>query len=85
MDALELTCTYLRDTCRDAEMLRLRKQKHAAHNTCCRLRKKLRSLELTHRLLMAMLASSERHRRDIQQSVASQIQQELNDLPSLGV
>ena len=51
--ALSLTCKYLNVDCRDLTYSKLKKQKHAAHMTTYRLKKRIAILELTNKLLTA--------------------------------
>jgi hypothetical protein len=58
LNVLTTTCRHLRAE-RDEPMYRLRKQKHAAHATCYRLRVEIRKLELSNRLILASFIASE--------------------------
>ena len=84
LDALTLTCRHLRNE-RDETIARLVKQKHAAHTMCYRLRGKLRRMELTNRLLLALFLASERHSQVITERVATALDAGMEELPALGV
>ena len=84
LDALTLTCLHLRNE-RDHDMVKLAKQKHAAHSTCYRLRIKLRRLELANCLLLVVLTQSEVHNRELRDRIRSVVETELADLQDLGV
>ena len=84
LDALTLTCRHLRNE-RDETLARLAKQKHAAHAMCHRLRGKVRRMELTNRLLLALFLASERHNRVITERVAAAMDAGMEELPALGV
>ena len=84
LDALALTCRHLRNE-RDAEMTKLAKQKHAAHAMCHRLRTKMRRLELSNRLLMAVYLATENHNRILRERVVDTVEAEMSDLPALGI
>jgi len=51
MDALVITNKFWNTECRDDELQRLKRQKHAAQSQVCRLKKKIRELELARGLL----------------------------------
>ena len=84
LDALSLTCRHLRNE-RDDELAKLAKQKHAAHAMCHRLRRKLRKMELSNRLLLAVFLASEAHNRIIRERVITRTEAEMEDLHALGV
>ena len=84
LSALVVTCKHLHAE-RDEIITRLRKQKHAAHAMCHRLRTKLRSMELTFRLTLALYAASEAHCRIMREQFRRQSIEMLNDLASLQV
>ena len=84
LSALVVTCKHLHAE-RDEIITRLQKQKHAAHAMCHRLRTKLRSMELTYRLLFALYTSSEAHCRIMREQFRRQSNQMLDDLASLQV
>ena len=84
LDALALTCRHLRNE-RDSEMTKLAKQKHAAHAMCHRLRTKIRRLELSNRLLMAVYLATESHNRILRERVVDTVEAEMSDLPALGI
>ena len=59
MDALVITNKFWNTECRDDELQRLKRQKHAAHNQVYRLRLKMREMEIARRLLIvAYMATS---------------------------
>ena len=59
MDALMIANKFWNTECRDDELQRLKRQKHAAHNQVYRLRLKMRKMEIARRLLVvAYLATS---------------------------
>ena len=59
MDALVIANKFWNTECRDDELQRLKRQKHAAHNQVYRLRLKMREMEIARRLLVvAYLATS---------------------------
>ena len=60
---------HLRNECRDDDIMRLKRQKHAAHASNSRLRWKIRQLELTNRLLMAVYVTTERHNHILQMEI----------------
>ena len=84
LSALVVTCKHLHAE-RDANIARLQKQKHAAHAMCHRLRTKLRSMELTYRLLLALYSASEAHCRMMREQFRRQSNEMLDDLASLQV
>ena len=84
LNALTTTCKHLR-TERDNELAKLAKQKHAAHTMCYRLRGKLRKVELSNRMLIAMFLATENHNRILRESVIRRAQDAMEELPELGV
>ena len=84
LDALTLTCRHLHNE-RDEAMARLARQKHAAHVMCHRLRGKLRKMELSHRLLLGVFLATERHNQILREQARRLVQDDLQDLPALGV
>ena len=84
LDALALTCRHLRNE-RDGEMAKLAKQKHAAHVMCYRLRQKLRRLELSSRLILALFLATESHNRTLRNQTVTSLQEQLADLHDVGV
>ena len=84
LNALTVTCKHLRNE-RDDELAKLARQKHAAHMQCTRLRGKLRKLELSNRLLIALFLASENHNRILRESVIRRAQDAMEELPELGV
>ena len=83
LDALTLTCRHLHNE-RDETIARLAKQKHAAHAMCHRMRVKLRQMELSNRLILALYLASERHNRSITERVTAAIEAGMEELPALG-
>ena len=84
LDALTITCRHLHNE-RDAAMAKLARQKHAAHMMCHRLRWKLRKMELTNRLLLAVFLASEKHNQVLREHAGRLVEEDLQDLPALGV
>ena len=84
LDALTLTCRHLNAE-RDEAMAKLARQKHAAHAMCHRLRWKLRKMELTNRLLLAVFMASEQHNRILREETRQRVEDDRRDLPALGV
>ena len=84
LDALTLTCRHLRAE-RDETLAKMAKQKHAAHAMCYRLRMKLRRMELTSRLLLALYLSSERHNQAITERVSAAMDAGVEELRAIGV
>ena len=82
LDALATTCKHLHLE-RDATVIKLRNPKHAAHTMCYRLRVKLRKLELSHRLLLAIYLATESHNHMLRERVRQAVQQELLDIDGL--
>ena len=68
MDGLQLASRYWSIECRDKELEKLRKQKHAAHSQVYRLKHKIQEMQLAKRLLLlAYLASCHENERLRQQ------------------
>ena len=84
LDALTATCKHLHLE-RDDTVIKLRNQKHAAHTMCYRLRVKLRKLELSHRLLIAIYIATDYHNQILQEQIKQAAQRELTDLGELRV
>ena len=84
LDALTLTCRHLRNE-RDREMARLANQKHAAHAMCSRLREKLRRLELSNKLLIALYLASDNTARILRERIVAETEEAHRGLPELGV
>ena len=64
VDALSLVCDHLKETCKDAEMLNLRRRLNRARVECCRLRKKAQKLDemlASERVARIVLAEISRH------------------------
>ena len=61
LQPLTIVCRHIRDEARDATIFRLRKQKSAAHAHNYRIRRKMRKLELTNRLLTSVYIACEQH------------------------
>ena len=76
MDGLQCANKYWSIECRDKELEKLRKQKHAAHSQVYRLKHKIQEMQLAKRLLLlAYLAScqeNERLREQVRAYVQSQ-------------
>ena len=84
LDALTITCRHLHNE-RDDAMAKLARQKHAAHMMCHRLRWKLRKMELTNRLLLAVFLASEKHNQALREQARRLVEEDMQDLPALGV
>ena len=84
LDALTITCRHLHNE-RDDAMAKLARQKHAAHMMCHRLRWKLRKMELTNRLLLAVFMALEQHNRILREETRQRVEDDRRDLPALGV
>ena len=82
LSALTTTCKHL-GLQRDASINKLRKQKHAAHTMCHRLRQKLRKLELSHRFLLAIYVVEADHNRLLCERIRQAAQEELANLAEL--
>ena len=68
MDGLEIANRFWSNECRDKELCRLRRQKHAAHSQVYRLKHKIQEMQLAKRLLLlAYIASSHENERLRQQ------------------
>ena len=79
MDALQLANQFWKNECRDEEMQRLKKQKHAAHSHVHRLQRKIKELELARGLITVVyLATS--HSNDV---LRANIRHFLEDLDKL--
>ena len=61
MNGLSIASRYWRSECRDDELQRTRRQKHAAHVQVCRLKKKLKEKELERGLLLVVYLATARH------------------------
>ena len=62
--ALALVCDHLKETCQNAEMLKLRRRLNRAHVENCRLRKKAQKLDemlASERVARIVLAEISRH------------------------
>ena len=77
---LTMTCKHLRQEAKDETVERLCRQKHAAHARTCRLRRKVKELELTNRLLSACWVSATKH-IEILDSRIAEITKHAQDLP----
>ena len=82
LNALTTTCKHLALQ-RDDSINKLRKQKHAAHTMCHRLRQKLRKLELSHRLLLAIYVIEADHNRLLCERIRQAAQDELANVEEL--
>ena len=84
MDGLQCANKYWSIECRDKELQKLRRQKHAAHSQVHRLKRKLSEMQLAKSLLLLvyLVASHEndRLRRQIQTRAADSHE---GDLPTL--
>ena len=78
---LVATCKHLRSEARDETITRLYRQKHAAHTRIYRLRRKIKELELTNRLLTACWISATNHNATINARVAEIVEKSQQDLP----
>ncbi len=74
------TCKHLRREAMNETVERLCRQKHAAHSRTCRLRTKVKELELANRLLSACWVSATRH-IEILDSRIAEITKHAQDLP----
>ena len=64
MDGLQLANQFWKHECRDDELTRLKKQKHAAHSQVHRLKRRIKELELArHLITVVYLATS--HSNDV--------------------
>ena len=70
VEALTAACKHLALE-RDVDIFKLRKQKHASHQMVHRLKKRLASLELTARLLLASYIVSCQHNRELMDQITS--------------
>ena len=66
-------------------MAKLARQKHAAYAMCHRLRWKLRKMERTNRLLLAVFLASEQHNWIMREETRRMVKDDMQDLPALGV
>ena len=72
---LATVCKHLRDETRDETVIKLSKQKHAAHAKCYRLQLKVKQLELTTRILAACWASATKHNEALNAKIAEIVKQ----------
>ena len=79
LQPLITTCKQLRNEARDETVLRLRRQKHAAHARTYRLMAKVKELELANRLLAACWASASRHNDILNGRIAEIVKQAQQD------
>ena len=84
LDALTITCRHLHNE-RDDALAKLARQKHAAHVMCHRLRWKLRKMELSNRLLLGIFLATENHNQVLREQAKRLVEDDLRDLPALGV
>ena len=84
MDALQCVNKFWRTECRDDELYRMRRQKHAAHVQVCRLKKKLREKELERGLLLVVYLATSRHNEILQQQIRNYVSN-VEDLSTLQV
>ena len=82
MEALTITCKHL-NLEHDSAVAKLRKQKHAAHQVAHRLKRKLRQLELTNRLLLVTYLAGSAHTRILQEQIERRTEAELHDYPEV--
>ena len=84
MNGLQLASRYWSIECRDRELQKLRKQKHAAHSQVYRLKLKLSEMQLAKSLLLLvyLVASQEndRLRHQMQTRVAGSHEDDLSTL-----
>ena len=83
MDGLQLASRYWRIECRDKELQKLRRQKHAAHSQVYRLKRQISEMQLAKSILLLVYlgTSHENDRlRQIQTRVADSHE---GDLPTL--
>ena len=76
---LTVVCKHLRSESLDETVTRLGKQKHAAHAQTHRLRKKVRQLQLTVRLLTAMWLNIEHHNSMLREQVQKYVDRAVAD------
>ena len=86
MDNAALQCVnkFFRVECRDDQLSRIRRQKHAAHVQVCRLRKKLKEKEFERGLLLVVYLATSRH-NEILQRLIRQYVTNVEDLSTLQV
>ena len=84
MDALQCVNKFWRTECRDDQLSKMRRQKHAAHVQVCRLKKKLREKELERGLLLVVYLATSRHNEILQRQIRQYIDN-VEDLPSLQI
>ena len=79
MEGLRLANQFWKHECRDDELTRLKKQKHAAHSQVHRLKRRIKELELArHLITVVYLATS--HSNDV---LRERIRQFLADLDQI--
>ena len=79
MEALQVANQFWKAECRDDELIRLRKQKHAAQSQVCRLKKKIKEQDIARGLLtLAYIATC--HSNDILHSRIRRYVQDLDEL-----
>lgn len=79
MDGLQLASKFWGLECRDDELTRLKKQKHAAHSHVHRLRKRVKELELARHLVTVVYLATA-HSNDV---LRERIRQFLADLDQI--
>ena len=84
MDALQCVNKFWRAECRDDELQRTRRQKHAAHVQVCRLKKRLKEKELERGLLLVVYLATSRHNEILQQQIRNYVSN-VEDLSTLQV
>ena len=67
--ALGVTCKQLSVLTRDDQYTKMQKQKRAAHANTYRLRKKLREIEISNKLLTIMWINTNRHNSELQTQI----------------
>ena len=73
--ALSITCKHLNIDCKDLTYSKLKKQKHATHSMCHRLRKKLAISALANKLLTLCWISTTHENRMLQKRISEYIEQ----------
>ena len=74
MDALQCVNKFWRAECRDDELQRMRRQKHAAHVQVCRLKKQLKEKELERGLLLVVYLATSRHNEILQSAIRKYVE-----------
>ena len=79
MDGLQLANQFWQSECRDGELTRLKKQKHAAHSQVNRLKRRIKELELARHLITVVYLATA-HSNDV---LRERIRQFLADLDQI--